>query len=105
MALLREWWAPQLLDPALLRSSEYQAYAVLTMCRALYTLQYGAVITKPGAARWAQQTLGEPWAALIQRAAGWRRGMRMDDLPGVLDFIRYTLAHAEESAGHEDLLR
>ncbi|HEY3341316.1 MAG TPA: aminoglycoside adenylyltransferase domain-containing protein [Anaerolineae bacterium] len=103
--LLREWWAPQLRDPALLRSSEYQAYAVLTMCRALYTLQYGAVTTKPGAARWAQQILGEPWAALIQRAAAWRRGMPMDDLPGVLDFIRYTLARGEESTALERLQR
>ena len=90
--LLREWWMPQLSDPTLLRSSEYQAYAVLTMCRALYTLQHGAVATKPGAAQWARQTLGEPWAALIQQAAGWQRGMVMDELPKVLDFIRYTLA-------------
>ncbi len=90
--LLQAWWMPQLSDPTLLRSSEYQAYAVLTMCRALYTLHHGAVCTKPGAAQWARQTLGEPWAALIQQAAGWQRGMEMDELPQVLDFIRYTLA-------------
>ena len=90
--LLREWWAPQLSDPTLLRSSEYQAYAVLTMCRALYTLHHGEVATKPGAAQWVHQTLGEPWAALIQQAAGWQRGMEMDELPKVLSFIRYTLA-------------
>jgi hypothetical protein len=90
--LLREWWVPQLSDPTLLRSSEYQAYAVLTMCRALYTLRHGEVATKPGAAQWAHQTLGEPWAMLIQQAAGWQRGMEMDELPKVLSFIRYTLA-------------
>src|SRR6185436_20935863 len=38
-SLLREWWAPMLHDIARLRSDEYQAYAVLTMCRALYTLE------------------------------------------------------------------
>lgn len=90
--LLRAWWMPQLNDPARLRSGEYQAYAVLTMCRALYTLQYGAVCTKPGAAQWARQTLGEPWAALIQQAEVWRRGMALNELPAVLGFIRYTLA-------------
>ena len=66
--LLREWWAPMLHDTTRLRSAEYQAYAVLTMCRALYTLETGAVASKPVAARWAQAALGEPRAVLIERA-------------------------------------
>lgn len=56
---LDEWWRPMLRDPQRLRSREYQAYATLSMCRALYTLQHGRVASKTGSARWAQQTLGE----------------------------------------------
>ncbi len=88
---LREWWAPKLENPAWLHDAEYQAYAVLTMCRVLYTLQYGLVASKPVAARWAQGTLGEPWAALIARALAWRHGDPWDHLDRTLAFIRYTV--------------
>jgi len=98
LGILREWWSPQLDDHTRLRSSEYQAYAVLTMCRALYTLQHGIVAWKSVAARWAQSTLGEPWAALIERALAWRRGAQLDSLNETLDFIRYTLERAEQFA-------
>ena len=65
-ATLREWWAPQLGDHSRLLSSEYQAYAVLTMCRALYTIQSGTVTSKPLAARWAQERLDDRWSPLIE---------------------------------------
>ena len=94
--ILREWWAPQLHDHSRLRSSEYQAYAVLTMCRALYTLQWGTVGSKEVAARWAQEALGERWRGLIERASAWRHGMRLDELGEVLALIRYTLERARE---------
>ena len=96
LAILREWWSPQLHDPARLHSSEYQAYAILTMCRALYTLQHGIVVSKPVAARWAQEALGEPWAALIERALVWRHGAPLDNLNETLDFIRYTLERGQQ---------
>jgi hypothetical protein len=93
-AMLREWWQPQLDDHSRLRSREYQAYAVLTMCRALYTLEHGTVVTKAAAARWAQETLGERRAALIERALAWPRGAQVDELRDTLDLIRYTLYQA-----------
>jgi len=71
------------------------SYAVLTMCRALYTLQHGAVVSKPVAARWAQAALGERWAALIERASAWRPGAQSDHLDETLDFIRYTLERGQ----------
>jgi hypothetical protein len=92
-SLLDEWWAPMLHDMARLRSDEYQAYAILTICRALYTLETGAVVSKPVAARWAQAALDSRRAALIARALGWRAGMRMGALDEALDFIRYTLSN------------
>jgi hypothetical protein len=91
LAILREWWAPQLHDPTRLHSSEYQAYAILTMCRVLYTLQYSTAASKPVAARWAQETLDQKWTALIERALAWRHDARLDSLNETLDFIRYTL--------------
>jgi hypothetical protein len=91
---LREWWAPQLTDHSRLRSDEYQAYAVLTMCRALYTLHHADVAPKAVAARWAQQTLGERWAALIARAQAWRHGDVLDALEETLSLIRHTLQRA-----------
>jgi len=97
-ALLHEWWRPQLDDHTRLRSREYQAYAVLTMCRALYTLEHGTVVTKAEAAHWAQQTLPERWAALIGRALAWPRGQQPDALPETLELIRYTLERARASA-------
>ncbi len=52
--LMREWWGPMVDDLWPLKRPGYQAYAVLTMCRMLYTLQHGAIVSKPAAARWAQ---------------------------------------------------
>jgi hypothetical protein len=95
-ATLREWWRPQLKDHSRLRTREYQAYAVLTMCRALYTLEHGTVATKEAAARWARQTLGEPWAALTERALAWPRGPQPDQMNQTLDLIRFTLRRSQQ---------
>jgi hypothetical protein len=94
--LLHQWWAPMLADPARLRGDEYQAYAILTMCRALYTLQHSMVVSKPAAARWARETLGERRAALIERASAWRPGTALGMLDETLDLIRYTLERSRE---------
>ncbi|NIM95837.1 MAG: DUF4111 domain-containing protein [Anaerolineales bacterium] len=91
LGTLHEWWEPQLDDITLLRSNEYQAYAVLTMCRMLYTLEFGKVNPKTAAAKWAQQTLGERWAPLIEEALAWQRGMKLDKLNETLELIQYTL--------------
>jgi hypothetical protein len=89
--ILQEWWEPQLSNTSRLQSDEYQAYAILTMCRILYTISQGDVTSKPAAARWAQQRFGPAWASLINRALAWHHGERLDALPQTLDLIRYTL--------------
>jgi hypothetical protein len=91
---LHEWWAPQRVDDHRLRSDEYQAYAVLTMCRALYTLHHADVAPKAVAASWAREHLGERWSPLIDRALAWRHGVRMDALENVKALIGYTLEQA-----------
>jgi len=92
---LHEWWEPQLRDVSRLRDRAQQSHAVLTMCRALYMLDSSAVASKPAAARWAQQRLGDRWAAFIERALAWPRGAQDDELTATLDFIGYTLAQAD----------
>lgn len=97
IAFLNEWWSPMLDNPFRLQSAEYQAYAVLTMCRALYTLENGTIASKPVCARWAQETLDQRWTPLIDRAWVERQnpGLRAeaDDVNETLNFIRYTLAN------------
>lgn len=52
-------------------SPPYQAYAILTMCRALYTLHTGKQVSKARAAAWAAEHIPE-WADLIRNALRWR---------------------------------
>ena len=49
-----------------------QAYAILTMCRGLYTIRFGERLLKREAASWAQQEFPQ-WADLIRRALAWRQ--------------------------------
>lgn len=90
---LRDWWLP-MLDRPRLADSDYQAYAVLTMCRTLYTLEHGDIASKPVSARWAQTALAARWHGLISEALNWRAGEPMDRLGEVQAFIRHTLAQA-----------
>ena len=94
--ILAEWWAPMLDNPDWLGRDEYQAFAVLTMCRALHALEHGDIASKPVAARWVQQTHGE-WADLIERALAWHHGDPWDELEQTLAFMRYTLERALET--------
>jgi hypothetical protein len=94
--ILQSWWAPMLQNPEWIKDSEYQAFAALSMCRALHTLRFGVVASKPHAARWAIAALGDPWAVLAQRALAWRGGQDLNALPLVLEFIRYTLERYAE---------
>jgi predicted nucleotidyltransferase len=58
--VLTEYWA-RIGKPDWLQQAAYQAFAILTMCRALYTLDTGEQATKSQAARWAGDALGPPW--------------------------------------------
>ena len=94
-ATLEGWLEPFLKDIGELANPGYQPYCVLTLCRILYTLEYDAIASKQVAARWVQETLGEPWIALIDRAWFGRHDPHAKaskvDVDGILDFIRFTL--------------
>lgn len=52
----------------------YRTYAVLTLCRILYSYRRGGVVSKPRAARWALRTLPARWHPLIRAALASARG-------------------------------
>lgn len=71
-----------------------QAYAILTMCRALYTFRQRGFVSKPQAAGWAAVELPD-WSSLILRALEWRLVPRDDvryppeaTYPETLRFVR-----------------
>jgi hypothetical protein len=95
IAKLREGWLPQLEYPGQLLGRPYQAYAVLTMCRALCLLATGEVVTKPEAAAWAQRgPYLWAWRSLIRSAVAYPGGVQRDQRQVTLDFIRFTLDEA-----------
>ena len=97
---LHGWAAHSLDNPAQMKTRGYQSYTVLTLCRILYTLEYGAVASKPVAARWARETLGNRWTILIERAWAGRHNPGLEaspgDVNGTLEFIRYALEQSKK---------
>jgi Domain of unknown function (DUF4111) len=89
--MLETGWRPLLDDPAWVQQSQMQPFAILTMCRTLYTLEHGVVASKPVAARWCQQTMGQQWTALIEWALAWPHDTESNHLAATLSLIRYTL--------------
>lgn len=77
-----------------LRSRPNQSFVTLTLCRLLYTLETGAVASKPAAARWAQETLGGRWAELIERAQAEKNkavATPEDDVQMTVALVEYTV--------------
>lgn len=89
--VLKGWWQPMLDSPYRLPESGYQVYAILTMCRMLYTIRLGGVISKPAAAKWALDVVDGRFHPLIRQANTWQNGMPFDRLAETLDFISYVL--------------
>jgi predicted nucleotidyltransferase len=92
--ILQEWWFPMLEDPSWLKDhgGEVHAFAILTMCRSLCALERGKAVSKPVAAKWAQQALGDKWSGVIEQALVVRKGEEDFDLSvEALELIRYTM--------------
>jgi len=93
-------WLPTLLaDPAKLDNRWHQAYAVLCLCRMLYTIRHGTIVSKAAAARWAQASLDQRWSGVISRAQldRYRPEIRVRqpvdprEVEPTLEFIRHFL--------------
>jgi hypothetical protein len=90
--LLNTFWRARLDDRAFFHSREYQAFGVLTMCRALYTLREGVIGSKSQAAVWAQEVYPD-WKPMIGQALVWRS----DHTAGTGDEVTETLAFLREA--------
>ena len=94
------WLDPILEDPLKIKSRGYQSFVVLSLCRMMYTLQYGTIVSKPVAARWGQDTLDAHWAPLIERAWLGRQNPSLqaqsEDIDGTLALIRYTVEYSKQ---------
>lgn len=73
----------------------YRAYAVLTVCRILYSFSNGVVASKPTAAKWAMKNLPEQWRDIISEAIEFNENGRVSDIPlnRIEQFIEF--AHSQ----------
>ncbi len=93
-------WIDYIALPENIRLRTSQAYAILTMCRTLYTVKHGEFVSKKQAALWAEKELPE-WSSLIQRALLWREAWRDENvdhdatLQETLRFVHFVLSQCE----------
>ena len=75
----------------------YRVYAVLTLCRILYSHMHGTVVSKPKAAEWALNALPDRWHAVIAdaRAADAGGSVESLDLDTIARFIEFTDARVQ----------
>jgi predicted nucleotidyltransferase len=84
-----------------MRTPGAQSYAVLTLCRALYTYTHGTQASKKQAALWAQDYLPQ-WTPLIQQSLDWlsERGEDgSDDGAGFQETVRFVHYVADRITG------
>ena len=90
--LLRNNWKPWVHRADLFAQLQYaQPFVVLTMCRALYTLEKGAVVSKRRSGEWVISTSDGPWSKLVTEAMAWRQGDTPGDIRQTQKFIQYVL--------------
>ena len=87
--LLRHWRA-HLSGPDWMKPRKYQAFTILTMCRALYAVQCGGILSKTRAAEWGMKNLPGEWSPLIRKAMFWRDDPNVADLKETLQFLRFA---------------
>ena len=70
----------------------YRAYAVLTLCRILYSHKKGTIVSKIRAANWAMRYLPNQWNELIRQALDSDAGKRSAPVPlvHIRQFIRFA---------------
>lgn len=91
VAMMGIWWELMLDDPAPLNTDGYRAYAIMTMCRVLYTMETGDVLPKGAAVAWAIPRLDAKHAKLAHLATTHRNGTPEITLSGVQSMIRLAV--------------
>ena len=91
------WWVSLQANAGDLRHSGYHQYVVLTICRVLYTLEHGAVVSKPSAARWSASGPAARWKGVIERAQALPSELKDRDVSETLALIRFAIERARET--------
>jgi predicted nucleotidyltransferase len=105
------WMNPILDNPTEINKRGYQSFFVLSLCRMLYTLKQGEILSKQSAVEWAKENLDAKWKPLIERALTGRQNPELDadpeDINGTLEMMRYTLQQSTPTPYPEvnDVLR
>jgi hypothetical protein len=88
---LHEYWEISLSDFSKFRRSDYQVFAILTMCRTLYSLETGSITSKIDAAQWAIYKFDPSWKNLIEQALAWKPAQEINKSEEARQFVRYVL--------------
>ncbi len=89
----KRWVTGWVRQPEQLEAVQFRAFAIFTCCRMLYTLERGAIASKPAAARWAAALLSPSLSATVEAALAAKAGSGSPpSVDGVMALIRYTLA-------------
>ena len=88
---LDEYWRVLSSDLVKLNRSDYQVFAIFTMCRTLYSLETGRITSKIDAARWVINKYNPDWSNLITNAMAWKPGLELNKLKETQQFIKYVI--------------
>ncbi|KPL07291.1 hypothetical protein AMJ86_04840 [bacterium SM23_57] len=89
--VIDDWWEPMFANPSRLHDPGYQPYAVLSMCRLLYTVTSGELASKSKAATWALGVLPAEWVPLINHALAWHDGDDFESVERTTEFMQYII--------------
>jgi predicted nucleotidyltransferase len=94
-------WRATIRDEQWLRPRRFSAFAVLTFCRALYTIEHGVYCSKPVAAAWTSQQY-IAWQPMI----AWALAHRADhsdttptELAATMTWLNNAMAEVERACG------
>jgi hypothetical protein len=91
-----EHWAGGNRSPKWLGPRYYQAFEIETICRALFTLEFGELPTKPQAVAWALGAVPREWRSLVEWSQEHRADKTEDPsmIPDVMRFVRWAASEA-----------
>lgn len=90
-------------DTSRLENYEYQAYAVLTMCRILYMFENGTIVSKKEAAEWVEKRLCIRWSKLIEQASLWKKKQPFNNINKTMELIEFTIEFTNTSIENKTL--
>lgn len=95
-------WKPMIKESSRLEDDEYQAYAVLTMCRCLFLFENGEMTSKPVAVKWTKSRFPQ-WRELVEVASKWRKDETMNRLKETINFIKFTIEFTESDREKDNI--